>query len=195
MAYPKKVSDEVILEAYARLGNVWMVGEEVGICGQSVHERLQKLGKNKTVNVFSEADIELLAREYKKYADAGKLDELASKMNRTKQFICRQAGKLGLTDQCRKRPYIVKDNADIYLRQHKKVRDYRGSPKHCEVCETNSPHKWYEWANLTGDYDNPSDYKRMCRKCHRRYDKGRGEPSRAHLKRAANGNHNQAMEG
>ena len=30
--------------------------------------------------------------------------------------------------------------------------------------------KEYEWANMTGDYDNPKDYKRMCKKCHHKQD-------------------------
>jgi hypothetical protein len=25
----------------------------------------------------------------------------------------------------------------------------------------------YDWANVSGDYDNPMDYRRLCRKCHR----------------------------
>jgi hypothetical protein len=31
----------------------------------------------------------------------------------------------------------------------------------------------YEWANLTGDYDDIWDYAAMCRSCHRRYDNAR----------------------
>ena len=30
--------------------------------------------------------------------------------------------------------------------------------------------KNYDWANLTGHYDDPNDYKRMCRSCHWKYD-------------------------
>lgn len=28
----------------------------------------------------------------------------------------------------------------------------------------------YEWANLTGDYENPGDYAEMCTSCHHHYD-------------------------
>jgi hypothetical protein len=28
----------------------------------------------------------------------------------------------------------------------------------------------YEWANLTGDYQNPADYRRLCVPCHRKFD-------------------------
>ena len=30
--------------------------------------------------------------------------------------------------------------------------------------------KKYDWANLTGNYNDPKDYKRMCKSCHLRYD-------------------------
>lgn len=41
----------------------------------------------------------------------------------------------------------------------------------CDVCGTEDKSKSYDWANLTGDYDNPQDFKRMCRSCHWKYDK------------------------
>ena len=39
-----KVSSEIIIESYQRLRNVWDVGKEVGLYGQSVHARLKRLG-------------------------------------------------------------------------------------------------------------------------------------------------------
>lgn len=106
MAYPKKVSDAELVEAYERTGSVWKTGKEVGLCGQSVHERLQKLGKAKHVNVFTEDEKNILKERYSVYRDAGKLDDLAKKMGRTKQFICRKAKELGLTDKNCKREYV-----------------------------------------------------------------------------------------
>jgi len=41
----------------------------------------------------------------------------------------------------------------------------------CEVCGAKDQNRSYDWANLTGKYDDPSDYKRMCRSCHWKYDK------------------------
>jgi len=38
------------------------------------------------------------------------------------------------------------------------------------VCGSTDPERAYDWANLTGDYDNPTDFKRMCRSCHWKYD-------------------------
>lgn len=103
----RKFTDEELLESYKRTKSVWKTGEELGVCGQSVHERLVKLGANNHVNVFTDEDKKVLEECYIVYRDAGKLQDLADSMGRTKQFICRQAGKLGITDKNCKRPYIA----------------------------------------------------------------------------------------
>lgn len=97
MPYPSKATDEQVIEAYQRTGSVWKAGEELGMCGQAVHERLQKLGMNKHVNVFTDEDKEYLSERYVLYRDSGMLQDLADEMGRTKPFICRQARALGLT--------------------------------------------------------------------------------------------------
>ena len=94
----KRVSTEVILESYKRLGSVWSVAKEVGLCGQSVHERLVKAGANKSINKFTDEDLGRLAVIYDEYVNAGRLDELAAIFGRTKQFICRQARRVRLTN-------------------------------------------------------------------------------------------------
>ena len=55
--------------------------------------------------------------------------------------------------------------------KHYRVRTVRGRPSSCVWgCEG----AWrYEWANLTGDYDDVWDYAPMCVRCHRRYDMAR----------------------
>lgn len=46
--------------------------------------------------------------------------------------------------------------------------------KVCEVCGTVDPSKRYEWANVTGDYaDVEHGYRRMCCRCHRKFDKSK----------------------
>lgn len=59
------------------------------------------------VNIFQPEDEARLYREYQKYADAGHLNDLARQMGRTKHFLCRRAGMLGLTDPTRKKPYLA----------------------------------------------------------------------------------------
>jgi hypothetical protein len=58
---------------------------------------------------------------------------------------------------------------------HLRVNRLRGKPQYCEKCHDTNPLKTYEWANMTGKYDDPSDYMRLCRSCHRQYDQSRRE--------------------
>ncbi len=63
------------------------------------------------------------------------------------------------------------DNAG-YQALHLRLTALFGKPKICAICGNTSA-KWYDWANLTGKYADISDYKRMCRSCHRKYDNNR----------------------
>lgn len=108
MPYRRKATDEQIIEAYQRTGSVHKAGALLGMGGGSVHERLQKIGAVVPHNVFTEDDVARIKREYVAYADAGRLDELAAEMGRTKQTLCRKAGELGLTDQRRPKEYFRK---------------------------------------------------------------------------------------
>ncbi len=54
--------------------------------------------------------------------------------------------------------------------KHRRLYRAFGQPSKCDVCGTSDPTKSYDWANLTGDYDDPKDFKRMCRSCHWKYD-------------------------
>ena len=103
-----KATDKQIIEAYEKLGNVWKVGEELGMCGQGVHERLRKMGIDTSMNLFDKEDEEYLRQRYVLYRDAGMLQDLADEMGRTKQFICRKAGALGLTDRNHAKRYFRK---------------------------------------------------------------------------------------
>lgn len=117
----KKATDEQVLSAYARFGSVKGAGRALGMCGQSVHERLVRLGKNRSPNLFSVADDRRLIREYEKHANNGTLARLAGSFNRTKYFLCRQAARLGLTNTRRKKPYAAERLMGVAIwhgRQH-----------------------------------------------------------------------------
>lgn len=73
--------------------------------GASVHERLQKMGATHPINVFTEVDEARLRRDYAKAIETGEMDRLASEMGRTRQFLCRKARLLGLTDIRRAKPF------------------------------------------------------------------------------------------
>lgn len=102
-----KAADAEIAEAYARLGSVWKAAESLGMCGQSVHERLVKLGVSNPPNVWAAEEVDRIKREYVIYRDAGRLEQLADSMGRPKTSLCRQARILGLTDKNTPRPYIA----------------------------------------------------------------------------------------
>lgn len=60
-----------------------------------------------------------------------------------------------------------------YQAMHARIERLRGKPTRCEECGADDADLSYDWANLTGNYADPQDYKRMCRSCHRLYDNGR----------------------
>ena len=103
-----KATDQEILLAYNQAGSVWKAAKLLGMCGQSVHERLVRLNAAKPVRYFTEPERERLQDEYQAHAAAGTLQMLADDMGRSKQFICRQAGKLGLTSKTRPKAYLRK---------------------------------------------------------------------------------------
>lgn len=50
-----------------------------------------------------------------------------------------------------------------------------GKPQKCELCGTTEK-RYYDWANKSHRYErNLSDWMRLCRPCHRKYDKGSTE--------------------
>lgn len=102
MAYPKKASDSQLTESYSRLNNVWLVAKEFKMCGQSVHERLVKLGINNHPKVYSEAQVNAITERYSYYADRGILNELCKELGIDKPNMCRYAKKIGITDIHRK---------------------------------------------------------------------------------------------
>jgi DNA-binding CsgD family transcriptional regulator len=63
-----------------------------------------------------------------------------------------------------------KGNRAGYQAKHLRVQKARGKPQRCEMCGTKNPDQKYHWANLTGNYDDVNDYKRMCVPCHKRFD-------------------------
>lgn len=52
---------------------------------------------------------------------------------------------------------------------HRRLYSRFGKPSKCTVCGTTSSTN-YDYANLTGKYEDMSDYAVMCRSCHWKYD-------------------------
>ena len=66
-----------------------------------------------------------------------------------------------------------KGNGAGYSAFHKRIHRKLGQPRYCEQCGLSDTRRVYHWANLSGKYDEPSDYQRMCVSCHRKYDNAR----------------------
>jgi hypothetical protein len=56
-----------------------------------------------------------------------------------------------------------------YQALHTRVYQSRGRPFPCSVCGTMTA-KAYDWANLTGNYQDIQDFAAMCRSCHWKHD-------------------------
>lgn len=63
-----------------------------------------------------------------------------------------------------------KGDAAGYKALHLRVDAARGKPRACECCGLTDPKARYEWANLTGRYEDTADYQRLCVPCHRTLD-------------------------
>ena len=64
-----------------------------------------------------------------------------------------------------------KGNKAGYAALHYRIYKAKGCPKKCEECGTTDKKKRYQWANLTGKFEDIDDYKRMCQSCHAKHDK------------------------
>lgn len=58
-----------------------------------------------------------------------------------------------------------------YQALHLRVAAARGKPSYCNWCGTTDGK--FEWANLSGAYEDVNDYERLCASCHRFYDAAR----------------------
>lgn len=73
--------------------------------------------------------------------------------------------------------HMWKGDEAKYKAFHLRIRSEKGPAKNypCSVCKTTDAKLNYDWANLTGKYEDINDYAPMCRSCHRKYDKKKSE--------------------
>lgn len=151
----KKVGDDVILDAYNRLGNVWKVAEEVGLCGQSVHERLIRIKGKLRKPEYTKKQINQITELYTKgfKAGDGKLDLLCKKLNKSKPNVSRMAKRLGLTNK--NRQLSIRGSIEMSKRAikwHENNEHPRGmlGKHHSEGCRRELSKRHKEWfANAT----------------------------------------------
>jgi hypothetical protein len=103
---------------------------------------------------------------------ASKSEEHKQKISEArKAFFASKAGEQ-LREKMRNSStrFIRSDGPVTYQAYHYRVIAERGRPSLCEICGTTDGNAHFEWANLTGNYADASDYKRLCKSCHNRLD-------------------------
>jgi hypothetical protein len=128
---------------------------------------------------------------YRTKIDDDKLRELYEKENKTQvecsiemgvsvKVISNAMRRIGIKprratkrDQWGQKNHQWRGNKASLSNKHRRLYRILGQPNKCDVCGIDDEEKWYDWENLTGDYDDPSDFARMCRPCHRKYDNSR----------------------
>lgn len=106
-------------------------------------------------------------------------DEIAKWTGQTQKVIWNLMRRHGIAarvaakrDQRGERNHAWKGDDALYQAMHLRVESERGKPSECAACGTTIA-KRFEWANLTGHYDDTHDYVRLCVPCHRRFDRRR----------------------
>lgn len=104
--------------------------------------------------------------------------EIAGRFGSSQKVVWKAMREAGISSRVAAKRYQAGDknsswkgNDASYAAFHYRVQNLRGKPQKCEVCETTDTRRSYDWANLTGKYDDPADYKRMCRSCHWKHDR------------------------
>lgn len=148
----KKASDSCVLESYARLQNVWKVGHEIGISGQSVHVRLKRLKKSNPRNTWTEEKQKLLLDRYKEFSTIGKLDDLARILGTHKTTLCGRARKLGLTNPNISRKFLsekAKESSSAWHKNNPHPKGMLGKKHSQKSLEAISAASKLSWSNKT----------------------------------------------
>ena len=133
-------------------------------------------------------DPEMVAKVASLYADGLTQEEIARALLVTQKVIwklmlrheikVRVAAKRAQSGSAN---HAWKGDSAKYAALHLRVQSLRGTPSLCEHCGSTTA-KRFEWANLTGKYEDVADYVRLCVSCHHKMD-GHVRNLGAHAKR------------
>jgi hypothetical protein len=120
---------------------------------------------------------ELIERIRILYRDGRSMREVAEAAGTTVRILQRLMPRygigrrgLGKREQRRERNDSWLGDEAGYSAMHLRVITARGRPSRCACCDTTDLAIRYEWANLSGHYEDINDYARLCPRCHRRLD-------------------------
>jgi hypothetical protein len=120
--------------------------------------------------------MEVVLRVANLYRNGMTQAEVARELGTTQKVVYRVMFNHGIArrraakrDQRGARNHAWKGDKAGYPAMHYRVYRERGRPFPCSVCGTMQA-RAYDWANLTGNYADTSDYVPMCRSCHWKHD-------------------------
>ncbi len=123
----KKATDSQIVEAYAKYKSVWGAAKDLGMCGQSVHERCVRMGLIEPWR-FTDEEVEKIRAFYSSgfFCGDGRLREFSLSIGRTTTLVCRKAREFGLTKTNRKKDAHFSNM--ISIRTKKRIAE-KGHPR------------------------------------------------------------------
>lgn len=151
----KKVCNEVLIESYSRLKSVWKVGKEVGLCGQSVQERLKRLNLTKSC-AYKPEEIQSVKDLYSSgfQRGDGKTDKLCVSSGMPKWKISTIAKKLGLSSRnrqiCDKSCDLMSDRMKSYIQKKGHPRGMLGKT-HSDEYKQECKRRQTEWSEKASD--------------------------------------------
>lgn len=92
MSHNRRVTNEQIIEAYKATGSVWQAAKRLGVVGQSVWERLQRLGVRMSGSAWSTAEL----TELRRLAESCTISEIAIRLGRPYYGVAIKLSRLGL---------------------------------------------------------------------------------------------------
>lgn len=122
---------------------------------------------------YPAAEIEMISREY---AAGRSVLSIADDIGRSRKYVQSVMKRAGIKPRVAKNtkqsgplnPNWRGDDAG-YDALHRRLYTRFGKPSSCAVCNTTEA-KRFDYANLSGRYEDIEDYAPMCRSCHAIYD-------------------------
>ena len=123
-------------------------------------------------------EIPFTFEELRKDYESGKTqEEIGTKWGVSQKVVWKAMKKAGIKarvaakrDQWGENNHQWKAEDASYSAMHTRLTKRFGQPKRCEACGTTDARRSYDWANLTGNYSDVTDYRRLCRSCHWKLD-------------------------
>lgn len=135
--------------------------------------------RNKSLSTETKLDTDLVRRMY----ESGMTQcEIGAVLGVSQKVIWRHMKSHGISariaakrNQSGDSNHMWKGNRASYGAKHMRIYSLlgRASDYGCSICGRKDSAVSYDWANLSGDYDDIKDFAPMCRSCHRKYDYAR----------------------